>query len=412
MSVFQIFIEALESLSGNKLRSGLTMLGIVIGVATVITMLAVGQGAQDSITNAINSTGVNVLYVFSGAQGVRGGPSVRDVRELTLEDAQALLDPIAAPSVAAVAPVISGNVSAAAQGQTTNTSATGVTPEFAAIRNTTVDEGSFITPEQETGHRLVAVIGPTLADTLFGVHTGLVGQTIRLGSQSFTIVGILTAKGGQGFNNPDNQVIVPLTTMRDRLIHRSGTNVDTIYVQATGSDTTTSATNEVSAIIRARHHTAVGKDDFTVFSSADLLQTASSITGVLTIFLGGVAGISLLVGGIGIMNIMLVSVAERTREIGLRKAIGARKRDILTQFLAESLVLSLLGGFIGIGLGWTISVVIEQLATASGNAFTTVVSGGAILLATSFSAAIGLFFGIYPANRAASLQPVEALRTE
>jgi putative ABC transport system permease protein len=412
MSILQVFVEALESLSGNKLRSGLTMLGIVIGVAAVIAMLAVGQGAQDSITNSINSTGVNVLYVFSGAQGVRGGPSVKDVRALTMEDAQALLDPIAASSVAGVAPVISGNVSAAAQGQTTSVSATGVTPEYAAIRNSTVAEGSFITAEQESAHRLVAIIGPTLADTLFGVHTGLVGQSIRLGSQPFTIIGILTASGGQGFNNPDNSVIVPLTTMRDRLIHRSGTNVDTIYVQATSADTTTSATDEVSAIIRARHHTPAGKDDFTVFSSAALLQTASSITGILTVFLGGVAGISLLVGGIGIMNIMLVSVAERTREIGLRKAIGARKRDILTQFLAESLVLSLMGGLIGIALGWGISLVIEQVATSTGNSFTTVVSLGAILLATSFSAAIGLFFGIYPANRAASLQPVEALRTE
>jgi putative ABC transport system permease protein len=411
MSFLQILVEALESLNGNKMRTGLTILGIVIGVAAVIAMLAVGQGAQDSITSTINSTGVNVLYVFSGARGNQAA-NVRNVRALTMDDAQALLDPIAAPSVAAVAPIISGSVTAAAAGQTTSTTANGVTANYADIRNESVTEGDFITAEQQSGHRQVAVIGPDLADTLFGAHTDLVGQSIRLDGQPFTIIGVLAPKGGSSFGSADNQIIVPLSTMRDRLIHRNGSNIDTIYVQATSAETTTSASDEVSAILRARHRTAVGADDFTVFSSADLLQTASSVTGILTIFLGGVAGISLLVGGIGIMNIMLVSVAERTREIGLRKALGARKRDILTQFLAESLTLSLLGGFVGIALGWVISLVIGYFAAASGNAFTAVISWGAILLATSFSAAIGLFFGIYPANRAASLQPVEALRYE
>ena len=409
MSFLQVMVEALESLNGNKMRSGLTILGIVIGVAAVIAMLAIGQGAQDSITNTINSTGVNVLYVFSGARGSRD-TTVRNVRPITMDDALALIDPIAAPSVKSIAPVISGNVTAAAEGQTTSTQANGVTSTYSDIRNQQVAEGEFITDDQEAAHRLVADIGPDLADTLFGVHTNLVGQTLRLNGQPFTIIGVLASKGGSSFGSADNQVIVPLTTMRDRLIHRVGNNVDTIYVQAGSADTVTSAQDEVSAILRARHRTTAGADDFTVFSSADLLQTASSVTGILTIFLGGVAGISLLVGGIGIMNIMLVSVAERTREIGLRKALGARKRDILTQFLAESLLLSLLGGFMGIAFGWGISLLIEQLAAASGNSFVAVVSFGAVALATSFSAAIGLFFGIYPANRAAGLQPVDALR--
>jgi putative ABC transport system permease protein len=411
MSISQVLMEALESLNANKLRSGLTILGIVIGVAAVIAMLAVGQGAQNQITSSINGIGTNVLFVFSGARGQRDN-NVRNVRPLTMEDAQALTDSFAAPSVLAVAPILQGNETIAAQGQTTDSQVYGVTANYAQVRDEQVTEGEFITDDQVNGHRLTAVIGPDLADTLFGVHTGLVGQSVRIAGQPFTITGVLASKGGTSFGSADNQIIIPLTTARDRVIHRSGSNVDTIYVQATSADTATSATAEVTAILEARHRITNGQDDFTIFSQADLLQTASSITGVMTAFLGGIAAISLLVGGIGIMNIMLVSVAERTREIGLRKALGARRRDILTQFLSESLLLSLLGGLIGILLGWIIAGLIGQFATASGNAFTPAVSLSSILLATLFSAAIGLFFGIYPANRAATLQPVEALRYE
>ncbi len=416
MNPTQILIEALESLNGNKMRSGLTILGIVIGVAAVIAMLAVGQGAQDSITGSINGIGTNVLFVFSGNQ--QGPPrqnqnANRNVRLLNMDDAKAINDPFAAPSVSAVAPVLQGSADAAAQGQLSKTTVNGVTPAYGSVRNETVTEGEFISNDQYLGHASVAVIGPDLADKLFGRKEGLVGETIRLTGQPFRIIGVLESKGGSAFGNADNQVVIPLTTARDRVIHRSGDDVDVIFVQSVSAEATTFASDEIKQIMQTRHNIPVGGDnDFTVFTQADMLQTASSITGILTIFLGGIAGISLLVGGIGIMNIMLVSVAERTREIGLRKALGARKRDILTQFLAESSLLSLLGGVIGIMLGWLISYIVGRVAIATGNAFYPSITTSSVLLATIFSAAIGMFFGIYPANRAASLQPVEALRYE
>jgi putative ABC transport system permease protein len=398
------------------MRSGLTILGIVIGVAAVIAMLAVGQGAQDSITGSINGIGTNVLFVFSGNQ--QGPPgrnqsATKIVRPLNMDDAKAINDPFAAPSVSAVAPVLQGSSDASGQGQTSKTTVNGVTPAYGSVRNETVTEGEFITNEQYLGHASVAVIGPDLADKLFGRKDGLVGETIRLAGQPFRIIGVLASKGGSAFGNADNQVVIPLTTARDRVIHRSGDDVDIIYVQSVSAEATTTASDEIKQIMQTRHNIPVGGDnDFTVFTQQDMLQTASSITGILTIFLGGIAGISLLVGGIGIMNIMLVSVVERTREIGLRKALGARKRDILTQFLAESSLLSLLGGLLGIVLGWLISFIVGRVAIATGNAFNPSITMSSVLLATIFSAAIGMFFGIYPANRAASLQPVEALRYE
>ena len=417
MSTTQIFIEALESLSGNKMRSGLTILGIVIGVAAVIAMLAVGQGAQNSITGSINGIGTNVLFVFSGNQvgpPNRNQSAAKNVKPLTMEDSQAINDRFAAPSVAAVAPVLQGSaIEAAALGNTTNTTVYGVTTAYGEVRNIELTEGDFISNENYLGHASVAVLGPDLADKLCNRKAGLVGETIRIAGQPFRIIGVMASKGGSAFGNADNQVVIPLSTARDRVVHRAGSNLDLIFVQSTSADTTQTASDEIKQIMSTRHNIPVGADnDFTVFTQQDMLQTASSITGILTIFLGGIAAISLLVGGIGIMNIMLVSVVERTREIGLRKALGARKRDILTQFLAESSLLSLLGGVIGILLGWAISFTVGRVAAATGNAFEPSITLSSILLATIFSAAIGMFFGIYPANRAASLQPVEALRSD
>jgi len=416
MKIKRVLRETFTSLSANKLRTGLTILGIVIGVAAVIAMLSVGQGAQNSITSSINSIGTNIVYISAGARArfsAGNFNSVRNIRQLTLADAQALTDPFQAPSVKAVAPVIQGgNISASANGQTTTTTVYGVTTGYFSIRNETVSEGSFFNDQQVNTHARVAIIGPDLATTLFGRTTNLTGQTMLINSQTFTIIGVLQSKGGSSLGSSDNQAIVPLTTARDRVVRRAGTTVDGIYIQATSAQAVSEANTQVSNIMRLRHHVAVGKEDFSVMSQQDLLTTATSITGILTAFLGGIAAISLLVGGIGIMNIMLVSVIERTREIGLRKAVGARNRDIMIQFLVESSFLSLLGGLIGILLGWLISLIIGQIASASGTILNPAVSLNAVLLATLFSAAVGLFFGIYPARRAARLEPVEALRYE
>ena len=410
MNIAQSIIEALESLNANRLRSGLTMLGIIIGVGAVIAMLSVGQGAQSTITGAISGIGTNLLFVTSGNRT----QDVRNPRPITMEDAQAIADPLVSPDVAAVAPSISGSADVAATNgkQTTNT-ITGVTPDYFSMQNYTVTEGAVITQDQVLGDASVAVIGPSIADKLFDRHDGLIGETIRLNGQPFHIIGITASKGGGSFGSQDSNIFVPISTAQARLIHRALVNeVDLIYVQATSADSVSQATDEVSQVLRQRHHTPIGIDDFTIFSQKDILSIATTVTGVFTIFIGGIAGISLLVGGIGIMNIMLVSVTERTREIGLRKALGARKRDILVQFLTESSLLSLFGGLIGIVLGWLLALLVGRIAAASGNPFNPTVNLSSILLATLFSAAVGLFFGIYPANRAASLEPVEALRYE
>jgi putative ABC transport system permease protein len=251
-----------------------------------------------------------------------------------------------------------------------------------------------------------------VADKLFGRREGLVGETVRIEGQPFRVIGVVEPKGGSSFGSQDNVVMVPFSTAQTRLLRRSRDRVDVIFVQATSADTVRSATDEIGQILRQRHRTEIGLDDFSILSQQDFVATAQTITGVLTIFLGGIAAISLLVGGIGIMNIMLVSVTERTREIGLRKAIGARRRDILIQFLTESSLLSMIGGLIGIALGWLIAFAVGLVAQANNTELVPAVGLDAILLATLFSTAVGLFFGIYPANRAANLEPVEALRYE
>ncbi len=410
MNLSMILLESLETLGSNKLRSGLTVLGIVIGVAAVIAMLAVGNGATASITGSINSVGTNLLFVFRGA---RNDPNVTNPRPLTLSDANALMDQYAAPHVQAVAPEVQTNGIAEYAGQTKTTTIAGVTAPYQQVRNVTLLDGTFISDQDVLGRASVAVIGVDVADSLFGHRDGLIGETIRLKGQPFRIIGVLSPQGGSAFGSADNQVIVPLSTAQARLASESSPDaVNVIYVQATDYQSVPAAADEVAQILRTRHRTAVGADDFTVFTQESILTTVQSVTGVLTIFLGGIAAISLLVGGIGIMNIMLVSVTERTREIGLRKALGARKRDILIQFLVESSMLSLIGGIVGILFGWLIAFIVGRIAVATGNVFTPVVGVDAILLATLFSAAVGLFFGIYPANRAANLEPVEALRYE
>jgi len=408
MNIGQAILEALESLSGNKMRSGLTILGIVIGVAAVIAMLGIGQGAQDTITGSISGIGSNLLFVFSG----NFQEDVRNVEPITMGDVNALNDKFQAPSIAEVAPVLQSNVQVSFSGETASTTVNGVTPAYGVVRNWGVTEGEFINDEHVLGMASVALIGPEVADKLFDRRDGITGETVRIEGQPYRIIGVLESKGGGSFGSEDNVIMVPFSSAQNRLVSRDRDEVDVVYIQAVDADSVDLASDEIAQVLRYRHRTELGADDFTIFSQQDFVETAQTITGVFTIFLGGVAGISLLVGGIGIMNIMLVSVTERTREIGLRKALGARKRDILIQFLTESALLSMFGGVLGIGFGWLIAFVVGKIAEASGTPIAPNIGLDAILLATLFSAAVGVFFGIYPANRAANLVPVEALRYE
>ncbi|MFZ6030266.1 MAG: ABC transporter permease [Chloroflexota bacterium] len=405
MNVLQSFLEAMRSLTANKLRSALTVLGIVIGVAAVIAMLAIGRGAEKSITRAVEGIGTNVLYVFSG-----GKEGLRNPRPLTLLDVAALEE---ASSVSYVAPSLQGNAQVSYGGDTTNTSIVGVTPDYAAVSNLAVAEGEMLSDANLVERAAVVVIGADVAESLFGRTEDIVGEKVRIMGQPFSVIGVLERKGGSGFGSQDDQVLVPLTTAQTRLIRRpSRQQVDMILVQAASAALVDRAVEDVTAILAERHHTTIDEPDFQILNQQAILSSLQSVIGVLTIFLGGIASISLLVGGIGIMNIMLVSVTERTREIGLRKAVGARKRDILAQFLVESSVLSLLGGIVGILLAWGIAAIVAQVAAANEVEIAPAIELDAVLLATLFSAAVGLFFGFYPARRAANLEPVEALRSE
>lgn len=408
MNITQSIREALESLTANKLRAALTILGIVIGVASVIAMLAVGAGAQDTIIGSISGIGTNLLFVFQGNLQ----QDIRNEQPLTMGDVSAFSDVFQAPHIEGIAPTITGNIGVVYEGESTTVELRGVTPEFENVRSYGLIEGDFITDDNVNGRASVALLGPEVADKLFGRREFLTGETIRIDGQPFRVIGVLEAKGGGSFGSQDNVVLVPITTARVRLLNRERDHVDVVFVQAIDASSVPLVYEEISQILRTRHRTELGADDFTIFTQEDFLSLAGTITNVFTIFLGGIAAISLLVGGIGIMNIMLVSVTERTKEIGLRKAVGAKKADILIQFLTESIMLSLFGGIIGIIFGWIISMVVGRIAVASGTPFSPVVGLDAILLATIFSTAVGLFFGIYPANRAANLEPVEALRYE
>jgi putative ABC transport system permease protein len=405
MNIFQSLPEALESLTANKARSALTMLGIIIGVAAVIAMMSIGAGAQNAITSQLESIGTNLLYV------TRGG-DVDNPRPLTLADAEAMADPSRTSTVTYVAPVVQSNVDVSVPGTSTSTQLVGVTPAYFHVQSITIAEGSTLTEQNLEDKATVALIGSDLAETLFDTTTGLVGKTVRIRGQIFRIIGVLKSEGGTGFGSQDNRILVPLTTAQQRVLRLDEPGeVDMIYVQAASAEQIDAAIDDVTQVLRARHRIR-GGDDFQILSTEAMLETATEITGILTVFLGGIAGVSLLVGGIGIMNIMLVTVTERTREIGLRKALGARKRDVRLQFLVEALLLSLGGGIIGILTGWGISTLIGKIAAAAGTNLDPAVTMTSVMLSTIFSAAIGLFFGLYPANRAARLQPVEALRSE
>ena len=398
--------EALKSLNGNKLRTGLTMLGIVIGVAAVVSMLAVGEGAESSITDTIEGMGTNLLFISVDND-------VTNPEPLTLSDAEVLADPENASYISMVAPTVSDNKEISFSGNSMTTSITGLTPEYATVRNETIEVGRFITDEDVDESATVVVIGMDIVDELFdGTIADALGSKLRITNNLYQVVGILESSGGTGMGSSDGQVYVPISTANTRLITRSSAydEVNMIYVSALNSDVMDEATDEITSLLRAQHKlTGDDEDDFSVFSQETFTEAATEITGIMKVFLGGIAAISLLVGGIGIMNIMLVSVIERTKEIGLRKAVGARDKDIMMQFVVESLIIGFAGGLIGVLFGWGISSVIDNVAGSTLNAK---MSWDAILLSVTFSITVGLVFGIYPAQRAAKLEPVEALRTE
>ncbi len=414
MNIGESIRIALGGLAANKMRSALTMLGIIIGVGAVITLLSVGQGVEAYVTGQFQSIGSNLLFVMPGSLENSGPPGSQQARaNLTYADAKAIADPLAVPDVIAVAakvyrfaPVVYGN-------EAPTTQIAGVTPNYPEVRNFYVELGRFISEDDVVGNARVAVLGQTVVEKLFGDNVYPLGQTIKINKIPFRVIGVMEEKGGSAFGDEDDVVFVPLTTAQVRLFPDRTVSgeyrLSVIYAQVIDEDHIDTAADQITELLRQRHGiTYQDDDDFSIISQADIISIFGEITRILTIFLGSVAGISLLVGGIGIMNIMLVSVTERTREIGIRKAVGAKRRDILMQFLIEAMVMSLIGGFIGILLGWGGSALLGKLVKG----LNTLVTPGAVLLSTGFSAAVGLFFGIYPATRAAWLHPIEALRYE
>ena len=415
MNLKTTLVTALSSLGSNKLRAGLTLLGVVIGVAAVISLMAIGRGVQQTITQRIQSLGTNLLFVRPGVTtqgGISGAQGTAST--LTLEDAYALKDPVFTPSVVEVAPEISTTGQVVAGRNNTNTRIYGVTPEYQEARNFALSSGWFILPGHLLDHSQVAVLGSAVAEVLFGFRDP-VGQVVRINSRQFDVIGVLESKGGGNrFFSLDDQVLVPITTAYYRLASqrtaRGGINVQTVNVQLRDVENVDAAIREVATVLRLRHR-ITREDDFSITSQQETIETLQETTNTFVLFLGAIAGISLLVGGIGIMNIMLVSVTERTREIGIRKAMGAKRRDILFQFVFEATLLSLGGGGAGVLLGLVLSLLLNGRSLL-GTPTQTIFSADIAILALGVSAAIGLFFGIYPAMRAAQLPPIAALRYE
>jgi putative ABC transport system permease protein len=399
---WMILKVALKSLIANKLRSVLAMLGIIIGVGAVISMLAIGAGARRSILDSISSLGTNLLVVRPGQRGT-GGVITGTQQNLTLEDAQAILTEVA--DVHAVAPVVSGSVQLKYLNKNTHTSLQGTAITYFAMRALEIEKGRPFTDADVDSMARVAVLGPVTADNLFETEDPI-GKPIKLNGMNFRVLGILKAKGDQGFFNPDDQVLIPYSTAMKQLLGQP--YLREVDVQAEPGSDLNRVEERIGVLMRKRHRVQEdAPDDVRIQNQAELLATMSSISTTFTILLGGIAAISLLVGGIGIMNIMLVTVTERTREIGIRKAIGAKDKDILRQFLIESMVMSGLGGLIGVGFGFGVAEIMRRVSP-----FPALVEMQSVLLALGFSAAVGIFFGWYPALRAARLDPIEALRYE
>jgi putative ABC transport system permease protein len=403
VSVLELVRLAMSRLGSSRLRAALTMLGVIIGVASVVALVSVGQGTTSSITSRLSSLGTNLLTINPGAQrtgntfGAAGSNN-----SLTLDDADAIRG---LKDVAGVAPELSSQQLVVAGDSNSTTQIVGTTSDYQLVRAYSLWQGSFLTAAAVDQRLNVAVLGATTAQNL-GLGAHAVGTTVSIGGLPFQVIGILQAKGGAGALNPDDQVIVPISTVQKYFV--GGDAVRTIGVSVTDAPRMDTVNAEITALLRSRHELAAdATDDFTIFDQAQLLETASSITATLTILLGGIASISLVVGGIGIMNIMLVSVRERTREIGIRKAIGARGRDILSQFLIEAVTLSLLGGAIGVLVGLGVSALIARIA-----GWPFALDPTTLVVATAFSAGVGIVFGVWPARQAAVLDPITALRYE
>ena len=426
MKLYDSFRSALQSLVVNKLRSALTMLGVIIGVASVIAMVAVGNGASQQVQNTILSLGSNLITVSPSNlsdQGLKGAGA--QAQNLTLDDMRSLQAQLGSSVAAIHAEQGAGRWQVTAAGQNWNTNVNGVTEDYPIVRDWTLQSGEFFTSSDLTVNAQVAVIGSTTATNLFG-EADAVGQTLQLrqvfgggpqgqGQQrarivTFKVVGVLDTKGSTFGFSRDDQVLVPITTAQHILTGRLNV-VNTIVIKATSSDAMPETTADVTNVLLQRHNvTDPANPDFTVTNQNDTLAAASAVFATFTLLLGAIGGISLLVGGIGIMNIMLVSVNERTREIGIRKAVGARRRDIMVQFLIESMALTGLGGIMGILLGWSITEVVKLIPQASG--LILVITAGTVIIAVGVSVAIGVVFGLYPAMRAARLHPIQALRYE
>jgi len=407
MELLEIFIESLGTLTVNKMRTGLAILGIVIGIGSVIALVSLGQSTQQAIQSQIQSLGANLLTVNPGAQrsgGVQGAQGSRT--SLTEEDAKAIESSTKITTIKNVSPEFQQRAQVTTGGTNTNTQIIGVTPVYTEVHKISVASGAFITQRDVDQMTKVAVIGPQVVTDLFGEGANAVGQKIRIRGQSFTVVGVTAAKGGSGFLNQDDIIFAPLSTVQKQLF---GANyVSSIALEAKSPEVMVTAQDEVGYLLLVRHKlNDPAQADFSIMNQQDIINTVASTTGMFTSLLSGIAAISLLVGGIGIMNIMLVTVTERTREIGLRKALGAKKRTITTQFLIESIILTFVGGAIGIVVGIIASYVISRVINSQ-----FVISPNSIVLAFAVSAGIGILFGWYPAKRAANLQPIEALRYE
>ncbi|MDW8326056.1 MAG: ABC transporter permease [Anaerolineales bacterium] len=416
MSLTETLRVAFRALAANKLRSLLTMLGIIIGVAAVIALMSVGRGVENYVTRTFQGIGSNLLFVIPGGPDQAGfgpeGPFRRREKPLTMDDVRALSDPSRLPDVVAVAPAAGNFASVEFGRENAFVQVLGVPPNYAEVSNYSVNDGDWFSENDERGAARVAVLGQTVVKRLFRDELPL-GQTVKINQVPFRVIGTLTPRGGGLFGDQDNIVFIPLSTAQQRVYNLRTADgklaVSSISLQVRDASLMDSTAQQVAEVLRdSRGINFRDEDDFTVITQQDLISSFGQITGALTLFLGLIAGVSLLVGGIGIMNIMLVSVTERTREIGLRKAVGAKRRDVLQQFLVEAMTLSLFGGLLGVavgaGLGALIQFIQPDLPVA--------VTPDSVALATGVSLAIGLFFGLYPAWRAAQLNPIEALRYE